>query len=58
MVTLEYSQHICRVISTVFGAVLVSVCAMIALALSWLSTTVRWTGSPRTTAKFLSKYTT
>ena len=29
MVTLEYSQHICRVISTVFGAVLVSVCAII-----------------------------
>lgn len=29
MVTLEYSQHVCRVISTVFGAVLVSVCAVI-----------------------------
>lgn len=29
MVTLEYSQHICRVISTVFGAVLVGVCAII-----------------------------
>ena len=29
MVTLEYSQHVCRVISTVFGAVMVSVCAVI-----------------------------
>ena len=28
-VTLEYSQHICRVISTVFGAVLVGGCAII-----------------------------